>query len=216
MEMFSGRFAVQPWTTTQPSSGAGPGAAAPTRGEGAPSPVPATDQELGSPSLCPGQAPRSLDAPLLQPLCLRGTPKSVPGEKTATSVSHFLQFLACGEAPGLLSGDPCTGRSGATEEEPHSRGLLRDRARQRVADLRGGRSRPCLPLPCTRARGACSLGVQGPGAEKAEPRAAPPSRRSADSPHNPGPSLVFLQFITHEHKFAFLSLFSASCPLSST
>lgn len=55
-----------------------------------------------------GQRPAALlaEAPFLHPLHLLGTPMPILGEKTVTSISHFLQFLACGEAPGLLSGDP--------------------------------------------------------------------------------------------------------------
>lgn len=70
--------------------------------------------------------------------------------KTVTSVSHFLPFLACGEAPGLLSGHPRAGWSRDMEEEPHSRGFLQDRARQRVADPCGRRQGLCpRPVPAS-------------------------------------------------------------------
>lgn len=47
-----------------------------------------------------------MDMPFLHHLRLLGTQTSILRLKTVTSSSHFLQFLTCGEAPGLLSGDP--------------------------------------------------------------------------------------------------------------
>lgn len=44
-------------------------------------------------------------------------------------------------------------------------------------------------------------------AEEPKLQNAPPSTGTTGSLHNPGPPLVFLQFITHGHKSAFLPLF---------
>lgn len=88
-----GGFADQPWTTMQSRSSPGLVAAATRQGEAAPSPVPAKSWALRRCALGKCPAAPLAEVPFLHPLHLLGTPTSILGKKTVTSITHFLQFL---------------------------------------------------------------------------------------------------------------------------